>query len=225
MIDKIDRELGAWAASVVGGVEVSHDLPAEGASGRGVSLYLFEILNTPAPRTQQRPPLKITLRYLVTTWAESTVEAHSILGELIFAALERNDLEVDLEPASGPLWIGAGKLARPSFRVRIPLTRSRPENLAPQVKAPMILRSSPLRPFHGQVIGPGNLPIMGARIELPELNLFTYTSPEGRFHFAGVPSNPAISKLRVRAKKRHISVTGPWTADEPVLVQLTERDL
>jgi hypothetical protein len=55
-----------------------------------------------------RPPLGISLRYLVTTWCENVKEAHRLLGDLMLAALEETKFEVEAIPAPVELWRAFG---------------------------------------------------------------------------------------------------------------------
>ena len=54
-------------------------------------------------------------------------------------------------------------------------------------------------PLWGQVLGPGGLPLAGAAVEVPALQLFTSADASGRFRFANVPARPP-PRLVVRAK-------------------------
>ncbi|HEV2914247.1 MAG TPA: hypothetical protein VGX92_13300 [Pyrinomonadaceae bacterium] len=207
MIDQVDRRLEDWIGSTLDQVEVSLLPPGESATGRGVNLYLMELINNPPARGLRRPPVQMMLRYLVMTRADKPEDAHRMLGDLVIAALENPEFEVELEPLPVAVWTAFGVAPRPCFVLRVPLRHERPEKLAPSVKHPLVVKQSPLRSLHGQVLGPESIPIMNARVELPALQLSTRTDSRGRFHFSAVPAEPRVKLLRVLAKGREYSIT------------------
>ena len=225
MIAQIDRRLEDWVASTLdlSEAEVSLAPPRATETGKGVGLYLMELLHEPPARGMRRPPLRIILRYLVTTWAEETEEAHQMLGDLVIAATESTEFEVEQEPLPVTIWTAFGVAPRPSFVLRAPLNHERPEKIAPPVKQPLVIKQSPLRSLHGRVFGPRDIPVANARVELPTLQLSTNTDYEGRFHFSAVPVEPRVKLLRVRARGREFSVnTGEQAGrdDEPLVLHL-----
>ena len=223
MIAPIDRRLEDWIASILDKVDVSLALPGEKETGRGVGLYLMELLHEPPARGMRRPPLQIMLRYLVTTWADKPEEAHQMLGDLLIAASENTEFEVEQEPLPVAIWSAFGVAPRPSFVLRVSFKHERPEKLAPPVRQQLVLKQSALRSLHGQVLGPQDIPIASARVEVPALQLSTSTDYEGRFHFTAVPVEPRIKLLRVRAKGREFSINTEEQAgrdDEPLVLHL-----
>ncbi len=210
-------------------VNVTLEFPPAGAAPQAtVSVYLMEVLTTPAMRRVRDPePLRLAARYLVTSWASEPEEAHRILGRLIFAAMTtpQNDVEVNAVPHS--LWQAFGQPVRPSFVLRVPLVQERLVKPAPKVRKPIVLRHSPMRPFGGRVVGPGEIGIMDAMIEVPSLHLTTRTDAEGRFQFPAVPTDPPIQLLRVHAKGRGIDVSfaDQPAPRQPLVIQLSESQL
>jgi hypothetical protein len=224
MIDQVDQTLIRWVQSILAGSQVLMTPPQASESGEGVGLFLMDAILTPPPRGAKRPPLQIGLRYLVTTWAESPEQAHRMFGDLLFAALESNEFEVESGPRD--VWIAFGVAPRPSFVLRVPLRRERPERIAPLVRAPLVIKSSPLQRLSGIVVGPEEIPIMNARVDLPTLQLSTETDSEGRFEFSAVPGEKQGKLLRVRARGREFSLTTEQAEDDRPLVirlQLTEE--
>ncbi len=205
MADQFDERLKSWIASEIEGAEVSLATPAKERPGRGVGLYLLELVPLPAPRTGKRPPLQLSLRYLVTAWSEKPEDAHEILAQLMFAAMDNKDFQVDLEPIPLTAWTAMGVPPQPSFVLRIPLRQERPE---PQTKLVRELRleSSPLISFHGLLLGPGETPLAGCRVEIPALHLSTITDYKGRFTFPGVPA-AGSKQLLVKAKGFELPVS------------------
>ncbi|MGZ6682465.1 MAG: hypothetical protein ACXVFK_19875, partial [Solirubrobacteraceae bacterium] len=88
-----------------------------------------------------------------------------------------------------------------------PVGRPAPEP-APPVRAPLVLRGAGLRRLGGIVLGPGDVPVADAFVELPLLGLATRSDRRGRFTFAAVPTDQA-AQLVVHAKAR----TFPFSVD------------
>ena len=222
MIDETDRHLATWIGGILDQVNVSLAPPAANETARGVGLYLMELVQTQSARGTRRPPLLMTLRYLVTTQAPKPEEAHQMLGTLVIAALENPEFEVEQEPLPISLWTAFEIAPRPAFVLRVPFRQERPEKLAPLVKQPMVIKQQPLQSFEGRVVGPENIPIMNARVELPSLDLYTSTDSQGHFRFSSVPAGPGARLVRVRAKGQEFSInTEQAAADkEPLVIQL-----
>ncbi len=123
MIDEVDHRLRAWVGRVLGEVPVCLGLPARESVERGVGLYLLELGPAARERTMRRPLLRVSLCYLVTAGAGTPEEAHHLLGELIFAAMEEPAFEVDMAPVPVELWSALQVVPRPAFRLRVPLER------------------------------------------------------------------------------------------------------
>jgi hypothetical protein len=228
-VDETDDLLKNWIAAVCDGAQVSFAAPRLEEEGEGVGLYLMELINAPPGTGVGRSPLRLTLRYLVTTWAGEPVKAHRMLGELVFAAMEKEDCEVELEPLSAPVWQAFGVPPRPSFVMRVPLERQRAEKRAPLVRTRLTVHQSPMRPLHGQVLGPGDVAIMGAQVVLPALNLVARTDFKGRFRFPAVPTQPPITRLRVSARGQEVPVTvnprGIFTSEAPLIIHVKPTEL
>jgi hypothetical protein len=182
----------------------------------------MEVFPTPTARSARRPPSQIILRYLVTTWAEQLEEANQMLCELMFSALEKSEFEVESEPLPIAVWTAFGVPPRPSFVLRVPLRRERPERIAPLVRQSLVINATTLHSLHGLVLGPEDTPLMNARVELPSLQLATDTDAKGRFYFASVPSEPRAKHLRVRARGCELSITTEEAGqhDQPLVIHL-----
>src|SRR5271157_5446383 len=98
MIDEVDRRLKDWVKSILEGVEVYLTAPNNAPVQRGIGLYLMEVAVMPPASTSKLPPLQVALRFLVTSWSEDPEDAHRLLGELVFAAMDNPEFEVELEP-------------------------------------------------------------------------------------------------------------------------------
>lgn len=220
MIEAVDQRLKDWAGSVIQGTPISLTAPSASDTGRGIGLYLMDLVHAPPPRTVKRPPLRISLRYLVTTWAEKPEEAHGLLGQLVFAAMDSSEVEVELDPVPVSVWRAFGVAPRPSFVLRVPLQQERLEPAVQLVRAPLKVDTSPVQSLQGVVLGPNEIPLVGARVELPGLRLSTRTDSKGRFHFSTVPAEPSAKLLRITAKGRELSVKTEGDAGrDPIVIQ------
>jgi hypothetical protein len=223
MIERIGQEIIDWISSAITGAEVALGLPDDNAQNAQVGLYLMDLSQSRCARVGKLPPFKFSLRYLVTARSPRAEEAHRLLGELIFAALEKPEkeppeFEVVVEPLPVEAWAVLGAAPQPSFFLRAPLRLERPEPVVPMVKEPVVLQPSPMRMLSGTVIESGGMPIMGARVELLTLGIATRTDERGRFRFAGVPSNGQL-KLLAQAKGRTKEVDYS-VGDEPLEIRL-----
>lgn len=224
MIDEIDKKLQEWVGSVLEDAPVSFEAPRKQREGAGVNLYLLELSDAPPPRGRYRTPLQVNLRYLVTAWATDPQQEHRLLGELVFAAYEREGMEVDFKVPHG-LWTALDLPPRPAFILEMPLRRERPEPHAPRVRQPLVTQMAPSIALTGQVLGPGDLPIAGALVELPGHDLRTEADPDGRFRFPRVLADTRPRIIRVRAKGEVRSFTvSPTALGEPLTIRFPLED-
>ncbi len=219
MIEQTDQEIGAWVQRVVGDdVPLSFAVPTAVAPEPSVNLYLWELLDAPPLRSQQRPPLQIYLRYLITTWADEPATAHRLLGQLVFAALANPEFDVDLQPLPPESWLALNIAPRPAFFLRVPLRLEQPEPDVPLVRAPVVLNGTPVTTLHGIIHGPNQTPLSGARIELPALQRSTYSDAHGKFHFATIPAGHQQA-VRIKAKGQLVELSAAPTT-EPLIVTI-----
>jgi hypothetical protein len=207
VIDEVDRALKTWVNSVLTDVAVSLAAPNEQPAGPGVGLYLLRIAKAPPARVGRgRPPLQLTLSYLVTAWSDEPERSHRLLGELAFAALAHPEYEVEMEPAPLRVWRAFGIAPRPSFTLSVRLQREWPAVVEPIVRSAVTVQGSVAATVTGQVVGPGDVPLMGARVECPALNRVTRTDGKGRFRLIAVPSSPPPQLLvTARGQQRWVS--------------------
>jgi len=239
MFDSADRRLMEWAVKVLAEADASHaggngtsgteapgvvlDPPTASASHAtpsGVSLYLMECVSAPPPRGPRRPPLQATLRYVVTTWASKQEEAHRLLGVLLFAAMDDPDLEVDAIPLPASTWQAFGTVPQPSIVLAVPFKQERAEPPVKYVRVPLVVQAAPVVTLSGTVVGPGDIPVAGARVDLADLKLYARTDQRGRFSFKAVPGGPRPLSLRVLAKGKEMAflVEKP-SSDSPVTIK------
>lgn len=153
MIDSIDHDLVTWVGRVLPDVPVALDPPSAAEPERpGVGLYLLELRQHPPLRGSRPEPLRLWARYLVHAWAPSPAEAHGMLFELAFSALEREDLDVDLDPPDPDVWLALGVAPRPCFRVGVPVRRAR---VSPRCSASSTRWSLARRPSAPSAAGSG----------------------------------------------------------------------
>ncbi len=206
MIENADQYLKDWIGSVISDADISLSLPVEQSNRPMVSLYLLDLHPSPPAKGPRRTPLQIVFRYLVTSWAQRAEEAHALLSELVFAAMEHTELEVDLEPVPASLWQAFGILPGPAFMLRVPIRRERPATDVMLVNSGIEMKHSPMASLEGLLMGPDDIPIANAIVDLPAYHLATRTDSNGRFWFSGVPAKPAVKRFRIQARGRHFAV-------------------
>lgn len=219
MIENADQYLKEWVGSVVSDSDISLTLPIEQSHRSVVGIYLLDMRPSPPSKGPKRPPLQIVLRYLVTSWAESPELAHAILSDLLFAAMEHAEFEVDQETLPITLWHAFGVKPCPAFLLRLPHRRERSEADIKLVNSPIEMKYSPMTSLEGQLVGPNNIPIANARIGLPSYRQSTVTDSKGRFWFSGVPNTPAVKQFQVQARGRQFTVkVEPKAEDQGPLI-------
>lgn len=210
MIDTIDRELLEWLKATVPKTTVSLAVPPAAAGDQPlVSCYLLALATAPPTRGASNgspPPQQFALRYLISVSAAAPEDAHRVLGPLVFAAMDRPGCEVELDMLPADLWQALGVVPRPAFMLRVPLRLARPEPTAGIVLHPILINKSPLRPLAGRLVGPGDVALAGARLELPSLNLATRSDHRGYFTFPPIPSDPLPKELMITARGRVLRI-------------------
>lgn len=223
MADPVDRQISDWATSVHPGLTYSLAAPAAQNAGRGVSLYLMDVLHTPTHVTAKPSPLQLTLRYLVTAWAESPEEAHRLLTDLAFSALANGEFQVEMEPVQAATWTAFGVPPAPSFVVRVPLRQARQDAARKLVRQRLQISTTSLVQFHGLVLGPDDTPIPETRVDIPAMALSASADYRGRFLFPAVPTAGAKT-LRVRARGRELTIRCEGSfpdEDDPFVIHFT----
>jgi len=227
MIERIDERLKDWVKSILKDVNVALDPPEAARKSRTIRVYLMEIVQSQAPRTNKRPPLQLFLRYLVTAEDGDDEIGHRLIGELLAGALDTAEFEVEPDPVPLAVWSGFGIPPRPSFVLRAPLRIERPEPQVKRVLMPLVVNTAPMIALDGVVLGPGDFPLAEARVELPALQLSTHTDYKGRFHFGAIPAGPPGMQVRVNAKGREVTVstsTDGRRNGEPLVVRIERME-
>lgn len=140
MIEDIDRQIVEWIGTVLTDVEISLMPPGDMGDKTLIGLYLKDILPSSPVHTHRRPPLQVSLRYLITSWDKDPVKAHRMLYQLLFAALEHDEYDVELKPLAAQVWRAFGLPPRPSFMLRLPLRFDRPDQTTHVVRSPVEVR-------------------------------------------------------------------------------------
>ncbi len=229
MIDQVDRELKAWVSNAGSIEETKVTLSPPGADQGLVSLYLIQVARVMTPNESPRnspPPSIIMLHYLVSVQDDDLLRAHRLLGDLMFAALEEPDFEVNLDPFPLAAWTAFQHIPQPAFVLKVPLRRERPEREVKLVTKPLDLRAVQVTSLHGLLLGPEDIPVHGALVELPELQLVQRTNRKGAFLFTSIPAGARKRTLLIRAKGKVIEQTiqRPGTAADPVVVRVQFDD-
>lgn len=227
MIDQVDEQLQGWIGNVLGGVDVTLTPPrGDAADTPTVHLYLTQIVpalaKTPDAR---RAPLQAMLHYLVAVRAAEPLDAHRLLGDLIFAALDNPDFELNFEPLPLEMWLALGAEPQPGFVLKVPLSRDLPQPETALVRKPLVARVTSVTSLQGVVLGGEDQPIYGALVELPGLRQYQRTDSRGRFRFPSVPADPPTKRVRVTAKglEAEVEIEHAPSA-EPVVIRLFEDE-
>lgn len=218
MIEEVDQKVAHWASILLDRVRVDHEPPRPEAAAEGatVHLYLMDLRRVPAVPGHARPPRRLMLRYLVTTTASKPSEAHRMLGELAFAALDSADFELEDAPLPLELWRSFGVPPRPAFVLQVPVDRRPPSRRGPLVEKPLELGVESFSLLRGQVLGPRDLPMAGARVAIPSLGRSTETDNQGRFVFDALSSR--VKRLRVEVKGSELELDAD-PGGEPLLIR------
>jgi len=102
----------------------------------------------------------------------------------------------------------------------VPLRQEVSVQAAPPVTSALRVQSVGSQSLVGVVVGPGDVSIADAMVEVPSLALATRTDPRGRFRFSAVPVGAAALQIRVRAKSQEFPFTVDSSAPQPVTLKL-----
>jgi len=206
MGQEFDQRVRDWITGQLPGIQVSLGAPQGKPTGRGIGVYLLELLHSPLPSTMRRTPLQLILRYLVTSWSDDPEEAHKTLVQLAFAAMESTTFQLEMDAVPVSVWSAFGVPPQPSFVLRVPVQKERPEPDTALVLEPARIQTVPMVSFHGVLLGTGDIPLADCVVEVPSLRLSTSTDRKGRFTFRGLPAE-GTKNLVVKAKGRVLPVS------------------
>ena len=199
-IQDFHQRMKSWVTDVLGEVSTSHDSPASmEAKSRCINLFLMALGPSLSTRNAKTSPLQLEARFMVTAWGPDIAQANDDLCGLGFAAMESPLFEVDFAPLPVTTWVAFTMPPRPAFSIHLPVRKQRAQRPARIVSAPLVVLPTLMHRLAGVVVGPMNVPIAGARVELLTLGLATQTDSEGQFDFAGVPIDRTL-QFRVLAR-------------------------
>lgn len=206
MIDLALEQLRTWVRQTVDVDAVVFEPPDCHDGPACISCYLLEVSEEPPLRGMNHAPLQFACHILITCKAPTQLESSSLLGRLIFAAMQHEEYKALLRPQPAELWRALGVKPMPSLLVRIPVRLERPRTPAPRVRQPLDVASSPLAQLSGVVLGPGGTPLADARVELPSLQRSTRTDAAGRFCIPGIALEPQAKQLRISARGEVLNI-------------------
>ena len=225
MIDQADIRLKAWVEGILTGVTVSMALPPAAQELPAVSLYLLALADPPAPLTNNQSALQLTLCYLVTTWSSDLLAAHHMLGNLVFAAMQAPEFRVDLQPLPAETWAALGTPPRPSFILRLPLKLDLPKTPPQLVRQPLVIDLESLVDIQGIVLGPGDIPLADALVEIPDSPVSTRTGADGRFKIKLVLGKTQPGRLHVVARGHEmLQPIEAAQVNEPLVIRFQSFD-
>ncbi len=219
------RLVSDWIRTAAGDVAVSFGpLGAEPLLEGATRILLTFLGISPATqaRSLSRQPQSLLMfaRYLVTVTGSSRSVADRLIVALGFAALDRGSPELERDGAGPDLWLALRVAARPALVVREALERPRVKKRVPLVRQPVVTEYALSRRVAGRIVGPGNIPIAGARIEVASAGLTTYSDHRGDFTLVGVPTGPPDPTLSIAAKGVRLTVQAEASSNEPLVISV-----
>ncbi len=223
MIAEADNQIVQWTKDVLGEGIAALVPPAKEQKGRGVGIYLLEVMPEPRQHVAVRPRLQASLKYLITCWDDSAVEAHRVLGELLEAAMQHPQYEICAESPAPALWTAFGIAPQPCLTLK---TRAWKELETKPVKLvrKVVMETALGRPLYGVVLGPEAVPLCDAQVELPALRLATRTGTHGEFEFANVPVSGGLGNLLVSARGREMTFDMKDLTESPVSINFEMKE-
>ena len=203
MLDQVDGDVLAWAEALADPGAVRLGLPAGEAPDSGLYLHLFDFRQDSQEHAPRQSTWRFVSRYLVSACSEDARESHRLLAHALIHAIESDRFEVERESPSLALWQALRVPARPAFVLAAPWSHQREKPQGPLVRRPLQMDWGELQPLSGSVLGPSDVPIMLARVEIPHTGLSAATDWRGRFHFPSVLRSDAMV-LQVSAKGQRV---------------------
>jgi len=232
VIEKADGFLRDWLSGAVRCDEISFAPPgrleSDSAAQSQVNLYLMHVSKVPADRSGTPPPIQFRLRYLVTTAAQDPEREHQLLGSVIVEALERSDLQISFDAVDAATWSALGTAPRPSIWLDVPLRYERTRPPVPIVELPPRVATHTNRKVHGLVLGPREIPLGDARVELGGGSRPIRTDRRGRFELSvplldGPPPEITIT-AKGRVERHALDLSTQSDADSPWVIRFESRE-
>jgi len=163
------------------------------SEGPEVRVELIGLSPAPAAREIRETPAQFRARYSIRVRSADTGQTQDVLNALIFEAFSTQEWEAN--PASS----AASALPEVAFIVtaivrRVPTTVAPPRVLhpigaRPPGSAPMMRSALPLV---GRLLGPGQRPIAGALVRVPQLGATATSDGSGYFRIGAAPVDGAL---------------------------------
>jgi hypothetical protein len=220
------RLVDGWIVPALGPaahVRVGRIDDATPSDGTTVTLTLIDIAPAPLPSGPAGlPPLQLRARYLVTVAAADSGAEREAIADLAFTAGPIP--EVDLEPKTPGLeiWRSLGIAMRPALLIAVLVQRQQHRPMR-RVRQPLVAKWASSRPLLGVVVGPGDVPIAGALVEVEGLPQTAYSNYRGEFAFRAVPGDDPSPTLVVSAKGATVRVRvdgGATSSSAPLLIRI-----
>ncbi len=212
-IEDATSRLRDWVSSHVPDATVN--LTQDMTSTEGINLYLWQIAPEPPQRTTRTTLFRLRLRYLLWVSARDAMQAFRWLDRLIFQAMMQTDIDVDDAALSASDWQAFGIQPQPCVALVMRIQR-------PQYAAQPIVTQVPAVDFRGikvlsgQVVGPGDVPLANATIDVQSMDMSTTTDSSGRFHFRVIGGETSYT-LRCRARGREMVRVVTAETAQPVM--------
>ncbi|MFW5443966.1 MAG: hypothetical protein ACKE51_06645 [Methylococcaceae bacterium] len=223
MIDEIDFRLKEWIATVIdSNFQVSFEHPGKIDNQPTVSIYLYNLSNSLPTSVAREIPFQINLSYLLTVQSENHLEAHQMLGELLFSAKEQTDFEVEFPSLPADYWQSFGTVPLPYFIIRLILVKARKSVQAPTIVEPPRVDIGTLISIDGVVLGADNIPVSAAKITEERTKIISYTDRNGCFSIAtdSASRKKFDCKVDVKGKQFRVSIPIQKTKNKPITIHL-----
>ena len=214
-----------WANEVLG-EDIAHLTSPSVSDRREVAVHLLEMIPVQQARgPKQEVRLQIALRYLVTASGDTPQNAHQLLARLLFAAMQNAEFEVEKDPPPIQVWQAFGIAPRPAFTVRHILSQELPKKPVRFVHE-VVVQTVPVGSLAGTIVGPQEIPLADALVELPSINASVRTDHNGRFEFRNVPLGDEFRPrtLIVHAKGRKQTFDLHDHPESPLTIQFFLED-
>ena len=167
----------------------------------------------------------VLLTYLVTLQAQDQSTAHALMGTLVSALMNQTEFEYELEPPPIEIWQTFGAKPAPTFIIKMPVSLPQKYPQVPKIKQPPSVRLGSVASLTGQLLGPGDVPLVNAQIELTSLQRVERTDQAGYFTFSGIGPDTQKREFRIRAKQQELLVNITTLSQEPLVIHFDQLEI